>query len=232
MSAVLRVAQLDQRFGERVILDHVSFDLNARSSYVLTGPNGSGKSTLLRILGGLLKPDRGALAFGDRSIDLNHYPDWLRREILYVHQHPYLFRSSVRANLEYGLRLRGVAAGRRRQLAEEAIAWAGLEEVREVRPDRLSGGEKQRVALGRARLLSPQVLLLDEPTANLDREAKARTLDLIQRLTHESLSVVVACHDEAIIALPDMHRLHLEDGHLSYGSPPGLRAVDRSSASA
>lgn len=226
MSVLLRVEQLDKRFGERVILEHAGFELEAGVSYALTGPNGSGKSTLLRILGGLLAPDRGNLFFESRPVPLVPYPDGLRHEIVYVHQHPYLFRSSVLANLEYGLRLRGFPPERRRQMAEDAIAWADLEEVRAVRPDRLSGGEKQRVALVRARLLSPRLLLLDEPTANLDREAKARTLDLIQRLTHEALTVVVACHDEAIIALPDMRRLHLEDGRLAPGSPTGPRTVD------
>jgi tungstate transport system ATP-binding protein len=225
MSVLLRVEDVAKRFGERDILDRIDFELEAGVSYVLTGPNGSGKSTLLRILGGLLPPDRGRLVFEGRSVPLVPYPDWLRREIVYVHQHPYLFRSSVIHNLEYGLELRGIPQERRHQIADEAIRWAGLDDVRGVRPDRLSGGEKQRVSLVRARLLAPRVLLLDEPTANLDREAKVRTLDLIQRLTHEALTVVVACHDEAIIALPDMRRLHLEDGLLESCSSSTLRAV-------
>ena len=212
--ALLSVEAIRKVFNTRRVLDVSLFQINAGESYVLTGENGSGKTTLLRVLAGLEEAECGACRFDNRLVDLGRYPGWLRYEVIYVHQHPYLFRTSIEDNIAYGLKARGLAATEREQLVREAIAWAGVGHLLEVPPQRLSGGEKQRVALARARVLKPRLFLLDEPTANLDAEARQQTMTLIRDLCEANSAVVLACHDREIIDLPHMHRLHMESGRI------------------
>ena len=195
---------LRKRFGARTLFDIERLEIEEGRTYVLTGSNGSGKTTLLRILAGLERADGGELR--------------LRGEAVYVHQHPYLFHTSLRHNMEYGLRCHGVPAAERRRRTEEAIVWAGLDARRATPPASLSGGEKQRAALARARALRPVLLLLDEPTSNLDKEGRAQTLALLGQLRDERRTVIVACHDEEVIALPGTARLRLDNGRIT-GEP-------------
>lgn len=212
--ALLEAAGVVRRLGGRRVLDGLGLRVERGQGYVLSGDNGSGKTTLLRILAGLDAADAGVLRFEGEQTQLPRYPDGWRLRAVYVHQHPYLFHTSVAANIAYGLKARGVPREQWRQKVEEAIDWAGVREVAAVPPQNLSGGEKQRVALARAKVLSPQLLLLDEPTANLDADGRRRTLDLMQRLFGEGLSVLIACHDRELIELPGVTRFHLENGKL------------------
>lgn len=211
---LLSIEGVRKAFGARRVLDVTRLDIEAGGSYVLTGENGSGKTTLLRILAGLESAEVASCRFDGRPVDLRLYPDWLRHEVIYVHQHPYLFRTSVAENIVYGLKARGVPAAESEPLVREAIAWAGVGHLLEVPAHRLSGGEKQRVALARARVLKPHLFLLDEPTANLDAEARQQTMTLIRDLCDANSAVVLACHDREIIELPHMHRLHMENGRI------------------
>lgn len=224
MSGVLLTAEtIRKAFGSRRVLDAAQLRIDAGESYVLTGENGSGKTTLLRVLAGLENAEVGACSFDGRKVDLGLYPDWLRQEVIYVHQHPYLFRTSVTDNIAYGLKARGLSAAVREPLVREAIAWAGIGHLLDVPPHKLSGGEKQRVALARARVLKPRLFLLDEPTANLDAEARQQTMALIRDLCDANSAVVLSCHDREIIELPHMHRLHMENGRID--SQNGLNAA-------
>lgn len=226
MSAhLLRIDGVAKRFGERTVLAGIAARFASGESYVLTGDNGSGKSTLLRILAGLEEADAGTLEIDGRMADLRSYQEWLRGEIVYVHQHPYLFDTTIAENIGFGLKARHVAASERRRIVAEALAWAGLGHVARVRPGKLSGGEKQRVAMARAKVLHPRLFLLDEPTANLDRDGRQRVLELIHDLGQGDNCVVVACHDQEIIALPFMHQLRLEGGHLHAVPRPGTRPL-------
>jgi tungstate transport system ATP-binding protein len=215
VSAVLELTALKKSFGTRCLLDLGPLTLDAGVIYALTGDNGSGKSTLLRILAGLERADTIALEFGGVPVDGAGYPASLRRDIIYVHQHPYLFNTSIAANIEYGLKMRGMDAATRTATAQEAVTWAGLDRVAHVPPKRLSGGEKQKVAIARARVLNPRLLLVDEPTANLDRAAREQIVALLSATASANNCVVVACHDQELIDLPHVVRLHLEDGKIS-----------------
>ena len=205
---------LRKRFGARLLFEIDRLAIEAGRSYVLIGSNGSGKTTLLRILAGL-EDAEGEMRFRDRLVREGPERETLRRSIVYVHQHPYLFHTTLRHNMEYGLRCRGVPAAERERRVEEAIAWAGLGEHRATPPAQLSGGERQRAALARVRALEPDLMLLDEPTSNLDREGQARTLALLAQLRDENRTVIVACHDQQVISLPGVQRLQLEDGRIS-----------------
>ena len=205
---------LDKRFGERVLFNDSSLELEAGNGYVLTGANGSGKTTLLRMAAGLEPAQGGSIDFRGRCVRLDAYPEPWRREIVYVHQQPDLFHTTIADNLEYGLRRRGMPERKSRELVEAALCWAGLETRRDVPPHRLSGGEKQRVALARAKVLDPTLLLLDEPTANLDGDARRQVLDLVTALCIENHTVVVASHDPEIMRLAILTRFHVANGSI------------------
>lgn len=214
MSAFFSIHGINKRFGDRILFEEARIEFAAGSGYVLTGPNGSGKTTLLRMAAGLEPAEQGTLNFRAESSAIAQYPEAWRREIIYVHQQPYLFHTSIEKNLEYGLAQRSLPPGERNERARDALAWAGLSDRREVPPHKLSGGEKQRAALARARVLNPTLLLLDEPTANLDGEARKQVLELVTSLCIENHTVVVASHDPEIMRLAILTRLRLVDGRI------------------
>jgi tungstate transport system ATP-binding protein len=212
---LLSVRNLQKRFGDGVsLLAFDALDISVGACLVLTGDNGAGKTTLLRALAGLLPAQAATFRFAGRDVDLARYPAALRREIVYVHQQPYLFDRSIAANIDYGLARRGVQRNSRSRSIEQAIAWAALDRVRDLPTSTLSGGEKQRVALARAWVLEPKLLLLDEPTANLDASARAQVMGLLAGLADSHRTVVVACHDRELIELPHAEHWHLAGGRL------------------
>ncbi len=218
MTALLEVERLRKQLGARTLFDIGALRLEAGQPYVLTGVNGAGKSTLLRVLAGLETAEvHGALWCG-KAVQFAPYPALLRRDIVYVHQHPVMFSTSVADNIGYGLRARGMTQKEIEARVHEAIVWAGVGHLREVRPALLSGGEKQRVALARARVLDAKLLLLDEPTANLDGAAREQVIALVPQLARAGCTVVIACHDRDLIAIAGMQRLKLRDGELEYKS--------------
>jgi tungstate transport system ATP-binding protein len=215
--ALLGVRGLRKRHGERLLFDIDRLEIATHGAYVLTGMNGAGKSTLLRVLGGLEHAEIDSMRFeGLDVLRVHPYPRALREAIVYVHQHPILFSTSVAHNIGYGLGVRGQSRPQVERAVEEAMAWAGVAHLRDSDPVRLSGGEKQRVALARAKVLQPKLLLLDEPTANLDGAAREQVIELIPSLVEAGRSVVVACHDRDLIGLPGVQRLKLRDGHIEY----------------
>lgn len=212
--ALLGVKGLRKRYGERLLFDIGCMEVATHSAYVLTGINGAGKSTLLRVLGGLERAEVDSMRFEGQEVNPHPYPRAMREAIVYVHQHPVMFSTSVAHNIGYGLHVRGLPKAQAAGKVEEAMAWAGVVHLRDADPARLSGGERQRVALARARVLSPKLLLLDEPTANLDGQAREQVIELIPTVVEAGGSVIIACHDRDLIGLPGVQRLKLRDGHL------------------
>ncbi|MCU7886528.1 MAG: ATP-binding cassette domain-containing protein, partial [Candidatus Thiodiazotropha sp. (ex Lucinoma annulata)] len=162
---------------------------------------------------GLEKPDSSRIDMG------NGFQSWrrsradLQKNVLYLHQQPYMFDGSVRYNLGYALP-GGLPKQLRNNMIDSAIDWAELNHLHDTPAKSLSGGERQRVSLARAWLRNPQILLMDEPTANLDQEARRRTLDLLRSFKKEGISLLLASHDPIhFSSLIDRH-LHLYDSHL------------------
>lgn len=212
---LLELSGFEKRYRDRVLFRDTSLSLETGNGYVLTGGNGSGKTTLLRVLAGIETAQAGELRYrGLGSGVSGGYPEAWRREIVYVHQQPYLFRAGLAANLEYGLARRGVPRAQRQEMLRGALSWAGLENREQVPPHRLSGGERQRAALARAKLLDPVLLLLDEPTANLDGEARAQVLELVRVLITEAHTVLVASHDPEIVGLAILNRIRVSGQRL------------------
>lgn len=214
MSAMLAIGEAVKSHAGKSLLEVGPLALAAGDLIVLTGDNGSGKTTLLKLLAGLEHADRLRLRFDALEATAHSYPRELRRSIVYVHQHPYLFNTSIAANIRYGLKLRAMPEAERERRVTDAIAWAGVGHLLAIEPRRLSGGEKQRVALARAKVLEPRVLLVDEPTANLDTQARAQVIELLRKTATGDNCVVVACHDRELIELPGARRWHLEGGKI------------------
>jgi tungstate transport system ATP-binding protein len=203
---LLKTSLLSKRFGRRQVLDQIELDLQAGQCLLLSGANGAGKTTLLRILAGLEKPDRCMVDFGEGAVAWARGRKQLLERVLYLHQQPYMFDGSVRYNLAYALP-RGIAAGRRDELLAQALAWAGLDHLQETPAKSLSGGERQRVSLARAWLRKPRILLLDEPTANLDQASTLRVEAVIDEYRKARQAAVIwVSHDPAQIArVADRH---------------------------
>ena len=214
MSVLLQVDGLHKRFGQRMLLAIERLTIESAHAYVLTGANGSGKSTLLRILAGLEPASIAQVTYQGIACRLTPYPQVLRNSIVYVHQHPVMFAGSVASNIGYGLRMRGMPAAQIAPLVAEAMRWADVLHLRDSPTATLSGGEKQRISLARARVLLPRLLLLDEPTANLDGAAREQVIALIPTLVEQGCSLVMACHDRDLINTPGVQRLKLRDGRL------------------
>lgn len=171
-----------------LLLDDVSFTLTAGRPTALLGPNGAGKSLLLRICHGLLAPSAGSLRWHHASDDIRH------RQAM-VFQKPVLLRRSVAANIEFALKVQGLPRAVRADRVREVLAQTGLAELA-ARPARvLSGGEQQRLALARAWATAPELLFLDEPTANLDPAATRAVEELVTRIADSGTKIVVATHD-------------------------------------
>ncbi len=212
---LLKVGALSKSYGARPVLQGINLVLAAGQAYVLTGDNGAGKSTLLRIIAGLEHADAGILEFCGKLVPPIRYPDWMRRDVVYVHQHPYLFHTSVAANIAFGLKTRGISRAVRQAIVRDAMAWAGVTHLAAVPPQKLSGGETQRIALARAKVLNPALYLLDEPTASLDGDARRQTIELITQLCQTNNSVLIACHDRELINLPHVLRFDLRAGQVT-----------------
>lgn len=202
------------RADGRRLLNIARLDIPAGACLLLTGENGAGKTTLLKIVAGLEAPDCAEIEYQGRRLAWHAAQPHYRRDVIYLHQQPYLFDSSVTDNIAYGLRRAGVAKAEIAQRVEQALEWAGLDALATRNARKLSGGEQQRVALTRAWVLSPRVLLLDEPLASMDHEARERSYFLIQRLKSEGIGVVIASHEvERLAAVADVH-LRLDAGML------------------
>jgi len=164
------------------IINDVSLKVGAGRTVIL-GPNGAGKSTLLRLMHGLLHPSEGA----------RHWPEPLTQGMVF--QRPVMLRTTALANVEYGLKLRGVSPHDRRQRALAALDRVGLPAIAERPARRLSGGEQQRVALARAWALEPQVLFLDEPTASLDPASSREVERIIREIAASGARIVMTTHN-------------------------------------
>lgn len=178
------------RRGGRSILDGVNIRIAAGGTTVLMGPNGAGKSVLLRVLAALVTPDSGIVRWAEAPPTRA-----LRPRLGFVFQKPVLLRRSAIANIRHALHAAGCPRATSSAKARHALEFAGLLHLHDSPARLLSGGEQQRLAIARALALEPEVLFLDEPTANLDPAAAAQIESMVRHLSSRTKKVVLVTHD-------------------------------------
>ena len=237
MTPILKGVDLVRTYGDgakrRAALRGVSVDLYPGQLALLMGPSGSGKSTLLAVLSGLLQPDTGRVLADDEgelrdvwTMTQKEREQFRLRTTGFVFQGYNLFPAlTARQQLEIVLKWGGYAQGSEaRGRADEMLDVLGMTPNRHKKPAHLSGGEKQRVAIGRALVKNPRFLFADEPTSALDWENGQKVIELLRDAAHaRGASILVVSHDHRIVPFVDVY-YHLEDGHLEErGLPePGL----------
>jgi tungstate transport system ATP-binding protein len=195
VTPILSLKNIEKRYNDHIALQVEALEFAPHRIYSLVGPNGCGKSTLLQILALLLKPTHGELFFNGQPVAWNNRDlQRLRKQITLVHQSPYLFDSTVKQNLAYGLKLRGIRGDAQHRRIHEALDLVGLDGFARRRARELSGGEQQRVALARALLLQPRILLLDEPTSNMDKDSINAFDTLLPKLLEKDMTIIQATH--------------------------------------
>lgn len=205
---------LSKSINQRTLFDNLQLSIQPGECIVLSGDNGEGKTTLLRIMSGLLEPDHGKCRYNGTGYHWHQARPWLLQNVVYLHQEPYLFDRSVQDNIAYGLRRRGYSSTQARAIASNALNTTGLDHLQDRSARQLSGGEKQRVALLRAWVLSPRLLLLDEPVASMDETARHRTLFLIRRLQQDGVSLIITAHEPRLFAPLAQRHIRLKQGQL------------------
>src|SRR5712671_6528036 len=192
---LLRIEGVTKKFGVFRAVDRLSLDIRAGEFFALLGPSGCGKTTLLRMLAGFETPDQGRILLNGRDIAqvLPH-----RRPVNMMFQNYALFpHLSVRDNIAFGLKRAGVSRSQINTRVAELVALVKLEGLERRKPDQLSGGQKQRVALARSLARRPQVLLLDEPLAALDKKLRERTqLELMELQRGLGTTFIIVTHDQ------------------------------------
>lgn len=205
---VIEVEGLTKRFGDKTVVDHLSMQVRRGEIYGFLGPNGSGKTTSIRMMCGLLTPDEGR---GQTlGLDIVRQAEQIKRKVGYMTQRFGLYSDlSIRENLDFIARVYGM--DKRKQRVDAALVQLGLEGRQKQLAGSLSGGWKQRLALAGALLHEPQLLLLDEPTAGVDPQARREFWEHIHQLAAAGITILVSTHymDEA----ERCHRL----GYIAYG---------------
>lgn len=186
----IRARGLSHRYGAREVLKQVNLDIPRGGVFCIFGPNGAGKSTLLRLLDLLETPAAGEIVIAGERATADLRPA-LRGRMAMAFQSPYLFRASVGANAGYGLRVRGWPRRERRARVREALEQVGALGLAREPAWRLSGGEAQLVSIARAIAVRPEILFLDEPSANLDPRNAGRVEALIREYAAASTVVLV-----------------------------------------
>ena len=195
--SLIETRNLCQRYDERDILGNVNLRIDRGEVFALIGPTGAGKTTLLRLIDLIDVPTSGKIYFdGVDTAESAKVRLEMRRRMAFVLQKPVVFNLSVYDNIAYGLKWRGIVGSRLRERVSNILEMVGLSADKNRNARTLSGGEVQRVAIARAIAIGPEVLLLDEPTANLDPISASRIEELITSIIqHYATTIIMATHD-------------------------------------
>ncbi|HEV3237738.1 MAG TPA: ABC transporter ATP-binding protein, partial [Gemmataceae bacterium] len=206
-------------FKEALAVDRVSLEIKAGELFFLLGPSGCGKTTLLRTLAGFVQPDTGSLHFGSENI--TNLPPRSRGAGMVFQTYALWPHMSVAKNVAYGLKVRGLASAEVNRRVDQALKMVRMPGFGDRRPNELSGGQQQRIALARALVIEPRVILLDEPLSNLDARLRDEMREEIRRLHQETgLTMIYVTHDQKeALSLADRLAVMKEGRLVQVGKP-------------
>ena len=213
---MIDIQSVTKSFGDVQVLKGINLHIGAREVVSVVGPSGAGKTTLLQIVGTLDKPDNGAVLYGGRDVcrmNVRELSRFRNREIGFVFQfHQLLPDFSALENVMIPALIAGIPEKEARNSASELLDFMGLKDRISHRPAKLSGGENQRVAVARALINHPSVVLADEPSGSLDSKNKEELHQLFFRLRDEmGQTFVIVTHDEHLASITD-RTVHMQDG--------------------
>ncbi|NVY96397.1 ATP-binding cassette domain-containing protein [Lactobacillus sp. DCY120] len=191
---LIQANQLQMKFGNQLVFQQVSFQVQRGDFFSIVGPNGAGKTTLLRLILGQLKPTQGHLHLNLALQKMGYVPQFRNLDSEY----PLSAQAFVELKLTHSY-WPWLTASEKKQVAQALTAVHLQNQVR-ARVGRMSGGEKQRVYLAQALVAEPELLILDEPTASLDTQAKLEVMDVVAELNQRGTTVILITHDEALLA--------------------------------
>ncbi len=227
--ALVRFSNIGLRYSTGAeVLHDINFELEAGSFHFLTGPSGAGKTSLMKLLYVGQKPTRGTISMLGRelaTVPRKALPE-LRRQIGVVFQDFRLLNHlSAFDNVALPLRVGGLSEKDIKKNVTELLGWVGLGEKMASRPPTLSGGEQQRIAIARAIINRPKLLLADEPTGNIDESIGIKLLTLFEELNKHGTTVVIATHNETLVKRFPHAQMHLENGMLDVRPKKQMKAA-------
>ncbi|MDO4176484.1 MAG: ABC transporter ATP-binding protein [Bacillota bacterium] len=208
MAELIRLENVCFAYEGHVALRHIDLEIEQGETVVLQGANGCGKSTLLKLMNGLIFPEEGSYNFEGREISAAALKDTVvskafHQKIGFVFQNPdvQLFCGSVREEIEFGPRQMGLSEDEINERTDDVIALLGIDYLSDRAPYHLSGGEKKKVSLACVLSMNPEVLVLDEPLAGLDRSTQDWLTDFLQQLQEAGKTLIISTHDDELAHL-------------------------------
>ncbi|WP_046214000.1 amino acid ABC transporter ATP-binding protein [Paenibacillus wulumuqiensis] len=220
---MINVKGLKKSFGKNEVLTGIDVDIAKGEVVVVIGPSGSGKSTFLRCLNLLEQPTAGEIYFEDELITQRKYDiDNARKKMGMVFQHFNLFpHKTILQNLTLApIKVKKTSPAEAEKIAMELLHTVGLEDKRDTYPNQLSGGQKQRIAIARALAMQPHVMLFDEPTSALDPEMVGEVLEVMQKLAHEGMTMVIVTHEMGFAREVGDRIIFMDGGQIVEQGPP------------
>lgn len=220
---IIQIKNISKKFGDLLVLDNISMDIEKGDCVCIVGPSGGGKSTLLRCINQLETVTSGNIYIDDQDItDKNININEIRKKIGMVFQHFNLFpHLTIRENLTLApMKLLKMSKKDADEKAKTLLDRVGLYDKAETYPAMLSGGQKQRVAIVRSLMMDPEVMLFDEPTSALDPEMVGEVLDVMKNLAKSKMTMVVVTHEMGFAREVAKRVVFLDSGKLSYEASP------------
>jgi tungstate transport system ATP-binding protein len=219
---LIRIQNICKSFGSKEVLKNVNLVINRGEIFALIGPSGAGKTTLLRILNLFENPKSGGIVFEGILLNGAHDGKKVRKKMSLLFQTPSIFNTSVFDNVAYGLKVRGIEKRIIEKKVSSTLDIVGLSGMEKQRARTLSGGEAQRMAFARAIVYDPEILLLDEPTANLDPANVAKIEEIIKRIRNDNgTTIVIATHN-----IPQVKRIADRVGILLNGELIEVNSIE------